>query len=101
RLGFHGNVELGILQRGRFNLRVYPVFDEPGNGRESEMPAPSGFHHVSITKSNSTRSIAAHPCKGRKDGAPPVGMMHARAIEGRPLAGMKRYIHAYGVARGL
>src|SRR5208283_1222308 len=36
-----------------------------------------------------------------KDGAPPVGMMHARAIEGRPLAGMKRYIHAYGVARGL
>ena len=27
-------------------------------GRESEMPAPSGFDHVSTTKSNSTRSIA-------------------------------------------
>jgi len=25
------------------------------------MPAPSGFDHVSTTKSNSTRSIAAHP----------------------------------------
>jgi len=30
-------------------------------GRESEMPAPSGFDHVSTTKSNSTRSIATHP----------------------------------------
>ncbi len=29
-------------------------------GRESEMPAPSGFDHVSTAKS-STRSIAAHP----------------------------------------
>jgi hypothetical protein len=27
-------------------------------GRESEMPAPSGFDHVSTTKSNGTRSIA-------------------------------------------
>jgi len=39
-------------------------------GRESETPAPSGFDHVSTTKSNSARSIAAHPCKERKDGAP-------------------------------
>jgi hypothetical protein len=38
-------------------------------GRESEMPAPSGFDYWSTTKSNSTRSIAAHPCKKRKDGA--------------------------------
>jgi hypothetical protein len=36
-------------------------------GRESEMPAPSGFDHVSTTKSNSTRSIAAHPWKELKD----------------------------------
>ena len=34
------------------------------------MPAPGGFEHVSTTKSNKTRSIAAHPCKGRKDGHP-------------------------------
>jgi hypothetical protein len=27
------------------------------------MPALSGFDHVPTTKSNSTRSIAAHPCK--------------------------------------
>jgi len=52
--------------------------------RESEMPAPSGFDHVSTTKSNSTRSIAAHPCRKRKDGAPSVGMVHAKIIEGGP-----------------
>jgi hypothetical protein len=33
------------------------------------MPAPSGFDHVSTTKSNSTRAIAARPRKKRKDGA--------------------------------
>jgi hypothetical protein len=46
------------------------------------MPAPSGFDHVSTTKSNSTFSIAAHAfdklragsCKERKDGAPSVGI---------------------------
>jgi len=32
RVGFHGNVELGILLWDCFNLRVSPVFDEPGNG---------------------------------------------------------------------
>jgi len=32
-------------------------------GRESEMPAPGGFDDVSTNRSNSTRSIAAHPCK--------------------------------------
>ena len=55
-------------------------------GRESEMPAPSGFDHVSTTKSNSTRSIAAHPCKKRKDGAPSVGMVHATIVKGGPPA---------------
>jgi hypothetical protein len=38
-----------------------PVLRVLGEGRESEMPAPSGFDHVSTTKSNGTRSIAAHP----------------------------------------
>jgi len=47
------------------------------------MPAPSRFDHVSVTKSNSTRSIATHPCKGRKDGAPPVGMVHAKIVTRR------------------
>jgi hypothetical protein len=67
RVGFHGRVELGILQRDRLNLRVSPAFDEPSNGRESEMPAPSGFDHVSTTKSNSTRSITAHPFDGLRE----------------------------------
>jgi hypothetical protein len=49
------------------------------------MPAPSGFDHVSTTKSNSTRSIAAHPCK-KKDGAPSVGMVHAKIVKGWPPA---------------
>jgi hypothetical protein len=42
------------------------------------MPVPSGFDHAPTTKSNSTCSIAAHPCKERKDGAPSVGMVHAK-----------------------
>jgi hypothetical protein len=50
------------------------------------MPAPSGFDHVSTTKSNSTRSIAAHPCKQRKDGAPSVRMVHAKIVKGGPPA---------------
>jgi hypothetical protein len=33
------------------------------------------------TKSNSARSVAAHPCKERKDGAPSVGMMHAKNVK--------------------
>jgi hypothetical protein len=48
------------------------------------MPAPSGFDHVSTTRSNSTRSIAAHPCKKRKDGAPSAGMVHAKFVKGGP-----------------
>jgi hypothetical protein len=59
------------------------------------MPAPSGFDRVSTTKSNSTRSIAAHPfdklragsCKERKDGKPTVGMVHAKVVKGRPPTG--------------
>jgi len=72
------------------------IFDraEP-KGQESEMPAPSGFDHVSTTKSNSTRSVAAHPfdklragsCQKRKDGAPSVGMVRAKIVEGGPPAG--------------
>ena len=51
---------------------------------------PCGFDHVSTTKSNSTRSIDAHPfdklstgsCKKRKGGALSVGMVHARVVKG-------------------
>jgi hypothetical protein len=47
-----------------------PVLRVLGEGRESEMPAPSWFDRVSTTKSNRTRSNAADPCKKRKQGAP-------------------------------
>jgi len=55
-------------------------------GRESEMPAPSRFDHVSTRRSNSTRSTAAHPCKERKDGAPSVGLVHAKGVKDGPPA---------------
>ena len=41
---------------------------------------------MSTTKSNSTRSIATHPCKKRKDGAPSVGMVLAKTVKGGPPA---------------
>ncbi len=58
------------------------------------MPAPSGFDYVPTTKSNSTRSIAAHSfdklragsCEKRKDGAPSVGMVHAKIVKAGPSA---------------
>jgi hypothetical protein len=46
------------------------------------MPAPREFDRMSTTKSNSTRSIAAHPCKERKDGAPSVGAVPAKIVKG-------------------
>jgi hypothetical protein len=55
-------------------------------GWESEMPAPSGFDNVPTTKSNGARSIAAHPCKERKGGAPSVEMVHAKIAKGGPPA---------------
>jgi hypothetical protein len=66
-------------------LRVF--CEEPALGgadaRESEMPARGGFDHISKAKSNGTRSISAFPCKKSKNGAPSVGMVHAR-IAARP-----------------
>jgi hypothetical protein len=35
-------------------------------------------------KSNGSGSIASHPCKKRKDGAPSVGMMHIEIVKGGP-----------------
>ncbi len=67
----------------RWGCPFFRVFCE---ARESEMPAPCGFDHVSTTKSNSTRSIAAHPCKKRKDGAPSVRMVQAKIVKGGPPA---------------
>jgi len=60
----------------------------------AEMPAPSGFDHVSTTESNSTRNIAAQPfarlragsCKQRKDGTPSVGMAQAKIVKAEPPA---------------
>ena len=53
--------------------------------------------HLYTTKSNSTRSVAAHPfdklragsCKKRKDGAPTVGMAHAKIVKGGPPATLR------------
>src|ERR1035437_10765805 len=59
------------------------------------MPAPSGFDHASTTKSNSTRSIATHPCKKRKEGAPSVGMVHATIVKGGPPAELANYYLAH------
>jgi hypothetical protein len=36
-------------------------------------------------KRNSTGGIAAHPCKKRKDGAPPVELAHADIIKVGPV----------------
>jgi hypothetical protein len=60
------------------------------------MSAPSGFDHVPTTKLNGIRSIAAHPFdelragsyKKRKDGAPSVGMVHAKIVTGGPPASL-------------
>jgi hypothetical protein len=46
------------------------------------MPASRGVHHLSRANSNSTRSIAAHPCKERKDGAPSAGIVDAEIVKG-------------------
>ncbi len=50
------------------------------------MPVANGFDDVPTTKSHSARSIATHPCRKRKDGAPSVRIVHARIIEGGPPA---------------
>jgi len=52
------------------------------------MPVPSGFDHCVRNKINSTRSIAAHPCKKRKDGAPSAGMVQAKIVKGGPPAAL-------------
>ena len=47
--------------------------------------AGAEFDHVPTTNSNSTRSIAAHPCKNATM-RPSVGMVHAKIVKGGPLA---------------
>ena len=92
-----GNLKLGAPLLAAFarsgDFRQSGAEGRP-QGRESEMPAPNGLDHVSTTKSNGTRSIAAHPfhklragsCKERKDGAPSVGTLHAEIVKGGPPA---------------
>lgn len=57
-LGEAGRVAQAFDLAGITNTVGCPVLRVLGQGRESEMPVPSGFDHVSATKSNSTRSIA-------------------------------------------
>ncbi len=52
------------------------------------MPVVSRGGYVSTTKPNSARSIATHPCKKRKDGAPSVGIVHAKTVKGGSLGGI-------------
>ena len=88
-----GNLKLGAPLLAAF-ARSGDFRQSGAEGRESEMPAPNGLDHVSTTKSNGTRSIAAHPfhklragsCKERKDGAPSVGTLHAEIVKGGPPA---------------
>jgi hypothetical protein len=79
----------GFDVAGITNTVGCPVLRVFCEGRESEMLTPRGFDHVS-TKTNSTRSIAAHPCKKRKDGAPSVGMVHAKIVKGGPTRPLTR-----------
>ena len=60
------------------------------------MPAPSGFDHVSTTKSNSTRSIAARPCKERK-GAPPANSQPRWRPCGQPETRFSYEFFVFGV----
>jgi hypothetical protein len=62
-IGRFGRAALALDLAGITNTVGAPFLRVFCEGRESEMPAPSGFDHVSTTKSNSTRSIATHPCK--------------------------------------
>ena len=62
-------------------------------GREVGNACASGFDHFIRTKSRSTCSIAAHPCKKRKDGAPSAGMVQTNIVKGchpRPMSEMAR-----------
>jgi hypothetical protein len=93
RNGFY--IEVDAQAGHEFILRLHgpPRISVPSHPRLAPPPCKTasleglcGFDHVSTTKSNSTRSVAAHPfgrlragpCKKRKDGAPSMGMVHAK-----------------------
>jgi hypothetical protein len=70
-------------------MRVAQAFDLAGTIKMAGTPFLRVFLRragVGHNKSNSARSIAAHPCKKRKDGAPSVGMVHAKIVKGGPPA---------------
>jgi hypothetical protein len=62
-------------------------FFAKGGSREC-LVEPSGFDDCTQQNLNSIRSIATHPCKKRKDGAPTVGMVHAKIVKDGPPAGL-------------
>jgi hypothetical protein len=73
---------------------VGPFFDFVGadsfafsaKGGSQKFGRQVGLIMFPTTKSNSGRSIATHPCKKRKGGAPSVGMVHAKMVKGGPPA---------------
>ena len=73
---------------------------EPGKpGHRSKDPLRPGHPpkdplragHPPQQESNSACCIAAHPCKRRKDGAPSVGTVHAKIVEGGPPAPLPKF----------
>ena len=51
------------------------------------MPSQLGRSRLYIRKQISAGSIAAHPCKNRKDGAPSLEMVHSEIVKlGHPWA---------------
>jgi len=52
-----------------------------GEGRAPRTHTQRGFCR---TDKSCAGSIATHPCKKRKDGAPSVGMVHAKIVKGGP-----------------
>jgi hypothetical protein len=89
-----GRVAQAFDPSGIITTAGCPVLRVLGEGRESEMPRQA-FDRVSTTKSNRTRSNAAHPCKERKDGAPSAGMVHAKIVRGGPPATLESHSSSF------
>ena len=68
------------------NTRGAPLFAYFAKGGNRRCPHKWVFRTERCNQSNSARSIAAHPCKKRKDGAPSVEMVHTEIAKGGPPA---------------
>jgi hypothetical protein len=60
---------------GHYQHSGCPILRVFCEGWESQMPRAKWVSSRVHSKIKRTRSIAAHPCKKRKDGAPSMGMV--------------------------